>query len=390
LSSSPKDVTGGLFSNLAGQLKFVSNKITLDNSSDKFNVSVATIVVRKMIFADGVTYDPTKNQWSFTDHLGSSSQMFGQTATLLPTGGIHLLGGRSCSGSTCSALTANGDDGSVLPQLAAFSKLGASMGSPRVNETATPLPDGKVLLAGGSDGTSVLSSSELYDPVARTFSQTGSLHEARDFHTATLLINGRVLVTGGFSTDSVSTGSTNSAELYDPASGAWTETSPLPVAVDHQTATLLPNGDVLVAGGSSNGAPQSAAEIYISTTGTWQPLPDMPVARSQHSATLLQDGRVLLAGGVNATGVLCSAVLYDPNAAGDWVTDRDIGSPGCSPVHSHSATLLKDGSVLLAGGNDGFGEVDHSWRYTPSAGDAQGTWSQAGVLSVKRSKHDAL
>src|SRR5213078_2182015 len=143
-----------------------------------------------------------------------------------------------------------------------------SLGAGRYRHTATLLPSGKVLVAGGSNGSD-LSSAELYDPASGTWTATGSLGTARDAHTATLLPNGKVLVAGG------STGSgLSSAELYDPASGTWTTTGSLGTARDAHTATLLPNGKVLVAGGN-NGPALSSAELYDPGLGFdpgWQPL----------------------------------------------------------------------------------------------------------------------
>src|SRR6185503_13535066 len=109
--------------------------------------------------------------------------------------------------------------------------------------------------------------------------------------------------------------------------GKWLSTQDMPFPADNHTATLLPDGNVLVAGGFSNGVYQPKAAIYISTAGVWQSIPDMgctqaqpnagagcatPVARAEHTATLLQDGRVLITGGINATGVLCTSQLFDP------------------------------------------------------------------------------
>jgi len=118
----------------------------------------------------------------------------------------------------------------------------------RYNHTATLLPNGMALVAGGFDNNNAASASaELYDPASRTWTATGSLNSARALHTATLLQNGMVLVAGGF--DNNGQGVLASAELYDSASGTWTATGSLNTARSVHTATLLQNGMVLVAGG---------------------------------------------------------------------------------------------------------------------------------------------
>ena len=116
----------------------------------------------------------------------------------------------------------------------------------RFRHTATLLPNGQVLVAGGFNDDGVLASAELYDPATGLWTATGSMATPRVDHTATLLPNGKVLVAGGEGRRPFA-----SAELYDPATGLWTATGSMaPSATDH-TATLLPNGQVLVAGGST-------------------------------------------------------------------------------------------------------------------------------------------
>jgi hypothetical protein len=127
------------------------------------------------------------------------------------------------------------------------------------------LPNGKVLVAGGLRGVSgCLSSAELYDPASGSWSATGSLHTARNQHAATLLPNGNVLVAGGGGDNS----GLSSAELYDSVSGTWTVTGSLNDERIYDTATLLPNGQVLVAGGVDQIGPVASAELYSSSTST--------------------------------------------------------------------------------------------------------------------------
>jgi choline dehydrogenase-like flavoprotein len=137
------------------------------------------------------------------------------------------------------------------------------------------LPNGQVLVAGG-DGSSVriLSSAELYDPATGTWTNASSLTTNRAGHTATLLPNGTVLVAGGFNLINGCGNLLSSAELYNPATGTWTATGSLTTARDGHTATLLPNGKVLVAVGNGLSGVLSSAELYdvgLGFTNSWQP-----------------------------------------------------------------------------------------------------------------------
>jgi WD40 repeat protein len=203
------------------------------------------------------------------------------------------------------------------------------------------LPSGKVLVAGGVNVSGTLASAELYDPTSRTWTATGSLATARSNHTATLLPNGHVLVASGV--DNM-LNVLASAELYDPASGTWTATGSLATARDAAPATLLPNGKVLVAGGFNS----AIAELYDPASGTWTATGSLGAARLDPSATLLPNGQVLVAGGLDNTyNVLASAELYDP-ASGTWTATGSLDHRSIA----HTATLLPNGKVLVAGGGD--------------------------------------
>ncbi len=165
----------------------------------------------------------------------------------------------------------------------------------RYDHTATLLPNGKVLVAGGTDDDFALRSAELYDPASGTWTVTGSLAAVRQYHTATLLPNGEVLVVGGFVHDIDFAFA--SAELYHPASATWTATGSMGTGRSRHTATLLPNGKVLVAGGEDGEYVVMSAEVYDPTSGTWTATGSLTTARFRHTATLLSNGKVLVAGG---------------------------------------------------------------------------------------------
>jgi len=241
-----------------------------------------------------------------------------------------------------------------------------SLATPRYLHTATLLSDGRVLVAGGANGPSIYASAELYNPATGTWTATGSLSTPRYLHTATLLSDGRVLVAGGAG----ASGSLASAELYDPATGTWTPTGSLNVARGGEpTATLLPNGKVLLAGGSpaNDGVNTDSAELYDPATGTWAVTGSMTINRSSHTATLLPNDKVLVAGGGSTWGTLNSAELYDP-ATGTWTATGSMAQPRLTPT----ATLLQNGKVLLAGGTNTSSAAE---LYDP----ASGTWNSTGA-----------
>ena len=231
--------------------------------------------------------------------------------------------------------------GSTLAQAEAGTWSSAdSMHDPRDGHTATLLSNGKLLIAGGcagENGNSLgLASAELYDPATGTWTLTGSMTTARVGPTATLLPGGAVLVAGGIEVDQQIL--LGSAELYDPTTGSWTITGSLNIARHLHTATLLPGGKILVVGGSGGDA---SAELYDPATGTWAFTGSMTTARIEHTATLLASGKVLVVGGSRFGA---SAELYDPGT-GTWaLTDSNITARA-----NHTATSLSSGEVLVAG-----------------------------------------
>jgi hypothetical protein len=187
----------------------------------------------------------------------------------------------------------------------------------------------------------VTAESDTAFPAEGRWIPTGSLNSARAIHTATLLPNGLVLVAGGLNTRSVES---RSAELYNPVTGTWTVTGSLNDGRFYYPATLLPNGKVLVEGGDSLAGERASAELYDSATGTWTRTGTLNVARQLHSATLLQDGRVLVAGGFSNGFIINSVELYDP-ATGTWTVGNGLNIAR----FTHTANLLRNGKVLVAG-----------------------------------------
>ena len=292
-------------------------------------------------------YDPGTG--TFTEIVGEDGAgTFGHTATRLPNGQVLLAGGFVNSVWDYSGSTS--DKGAAIYDSATgiLSVTADIMTSSRGGHTATLLKNGKVLVTGGADqdptGTG-LASAELYDPSNGTFTQTGSMAVGRFLHTATLLQNGKVLVVGGALTST--SDPVANAELYDPATGVFTMTGAMTTAREQHTATLLADGKVLIVGGTTaTGAgdlhPTATVEIYDPATGLFSITGSMSEARSLHTATLLPSGNVLVVGGVveNST-----AELYDPTTGTfSFTGGMEVGRSG------HTATLLSNGTVLVAGG----------------------------------------
>jgi hypothetical protein len=297
------------------------------------------------------------------------------TATLLPDGTVLVAGGQSPTADVVASAE-------LYDPAAGRWRPTAAMANARAGQAAILLRGGQVLVSGGFGSglptTRILATSELYDPPSGRWTRTGNMAVARWAHTATLLPGGRVLVAGGFG-NGLAAPSTAlaSAELYAPATGRWHPTGRMIVARGGQTATLLRTGQVLVAGGGS-----AMAELYDPTTGRWRRGGRMSTNRYGHTATLLLTGKVLVVGGVFGRP-LASAELYDP-ATGRWTRTGSLHTAR----FDHTATLLADGTVLVAGGsgdNSTTGALASAELYNP----ATGRWRPTGPLSVARARFTA-
>lgn len=317
--------------------------------------------------------------WSYTGRLNTARA--GHTSMLLPDGKVLVAGGSSQ------------DPRAELydPATGTWDYTG-SLNTNRAGQSATLLPNGKVLVAGGSSSGQTLDSAELYDPATGTWSYTGSLNTSRSGHTATLFQNGKVLVVGGNDyscSPHCSYTVLESSELYDPATGVWSITGSLVTGTfgigrtDH-TATLLQSGKVLVSGGLDPGDYGAFdTELYDQTTGKWSVSGRNNKEHAfGHTATLLLNGDVLITGACtqgNYCGSGSSVEVYNP-ATGTWSITGGLNIRRLS----HTTTLLPNGKVLVAGGFL-VGSLVTSELYDPDTG----TWSFTDNLNTPRSHHTA-
>ena len=317
--------------------------------------------------------------WSATGSMAHGRAL--HTATLLTDGRVLVAGGQDKPGASTFASAELYD-----PATGSFSPTG-SMTTPRDSHVATRLKDGRVLITGGEDlanpGDS-LASAEIYDPGTGTFSATGSMAHRRYGNSSTLLPSGRVLITGGYSWVHNASETLASAELYDPKTGTFSATGSMAAARAGSTATLLSNGRVLIAGGGDAGALLGSAELYDPATGSFSATGSLITARAT-SATLLADGRVLIAGGgvastTSATAITSSAEIYNPKTGTFGATGSMTTTRG-----GHTATLLSDGRVLLAGGDSDSAELASAELYAPGTG----AFSPAGSMPNPRYRHQA-
>jgi len=320
----------------------------------------------------------------------------GASAALLPDGRVLVVGGwegRCCEEPESAEI--------YDPASNAWSEA-AVPAELRGVETLTALSGGHVLLVGtfGPHSYGALSvGARMYDPASGEWTTVAAPHAERQRDAAAILLaNGDVLLLGGAKLEAtpppVRTLTTPFAtvEEYDPITNTWTDRAPLFIPRANHTASLLANGQVFVTGGWSgpSGASLgpfetvSSSEIYEPATNTWRPTAPMRFARYEHTATVLGSGNVLVAGGPACspeTGIAClgfgeppasgdccaasSAEIYEP-AADRWTSTE----PAVSGVE-HTATLLEDGEVLLAGGGQlqgAFREFSSAYLYGPLPG----------------------
>ncbi len=259
-----------------------------------------------------------------------------------------------------------------------------SMGSARYLHSAANLPDGRVLVAGGNtvsgSASGVTALSVIYDPSTGVFSPTGPLNVARANHAVATLADGRILVAGGRGLVNGFPAYLASAEIYNPATGAWTMSAPMGTARQYPVAQRLPDGRVLIISVDSI---ITSTEIFDPATETFSPSGSLGTARTNPAVATLSDGRVLVAGGLLYSGAFTSSSeIWNP-AANAWMATGSMAWPRGYA----SATPLANGKVLVAGGYAGSGSNFYaaSELYDP----ATDSFSTSGSLNVPRVSHVA-
>ena len=329
------------------------------SDSSSFNCgAVLLIALALALMPASLTYAASAGTWSPTGSM--TYARVGHTATRLRNGKVLIVGG----GDTAAQQTAELYD----PSTGQFSLTGSPI-YPRTGHTATLMRDGRVLIDGG---TATSNPSEIYNPATGEFTATGhplesegSIPGNRRGGNAALLPDGRVVV--AFGIDSVVDERIDDVETYDPATGSYTEAT---VNITCQTkgsgytgrdgvaSATLNNGEVLFTGGNNwsdgSGASANCAELFDPSTNVLANANPMTTDRDLHTATVLSDGRVLVAGGLTFCSPDCaptdyhgSAELYDPSTGVFTATGAMTDSR-----YDHTGTLLPDGEILVAGGGN--------------------------------------
>ena len=416
-SSAPAVADIGAATGLADALTLGATTITATSGSVSGTLSLNTVAatIQSMVIAPatlqtgvGITRHFTATG-TFSD--GSVADVSASATWATQTAGVASVSNGAASGLALGTTSVTATLGTVAASANVAVTTNTWTAAPPMptervaGHTATLLASGRLLVVGGvKSGGAGTAAADLFDPVAATWTSVAPMNVMRSSHAATLLADGRVLVTGGSTVSATAAkGYVNnaSAEIYDPVANTWTATPTMSVARSHHTATLLPDGKVLLVGGENAlYLVEPTAEIYDPVANTWSAPRAQPIAeRSQHTATLLPSGLVLIAGGFDIVNglltPLTSAELYDPvlhtasstDSHGVTTTtitggqDFTAAAPMAFTHYGHTATRLADGRVVVVGGNTTQTEI-----YDPVAA----SWTTQGATAATHTSHGAV
>lgn len=406
-----------------GYISLRPDKIHLGGIS--YNADVSTIVVRDMFFSNTLSFNPKDGEWDSA--IGEGGMYEGMAVgwdediyvggdivqeayptalvdsnLLIPASGRPvILGGRSCNSTSIDGVYSaycvrtdgkvlkmggnpathanthtayeedysetSGTDSERLFNIKKHNMLTtmrylptetiADLNTSRHSHTATTLPDGTILVCGGTDGNTTLDTCERYYPDRNVWEYTGKMNSPRAQHTATLLTNGRVLIAGGKN----GTSELGTSEIYNYKTGLFdAELTNMGTTHINHTATLLPNGNVFIIGGSNK-----TYEVFITTDAAWLPIGTTAKKISEHTATLLKDGNVAVIGGLRGLNPTNDYDIYNPMDSSQWNVNQNlkVNSGTLSyikgeetldhKVKEHRTVLDKNGNIWVIGGNNG-------------------------------------
>lgn len=295
-------------------------------------------------------YNPTTNTWAYTGAIADPTRV-GHRMGKLGDGRVIVVGGTACcvNGQNVSTTSTQ-----ILNPATGVWTAAASTSIGHSDPGFTVLQDGRVFVSGGAShpnhtNLNPIATTEIYDSTTNTWTTVAPMAVARNNHLQVQLNDGRIMVMGG---DNTFGSLTETTELYDLNTGVWVAGPPMKRARRDFTVNKLADGRVLVIGGVARNPSNffnigggDTAEIFDPSTNTWTLIAQtMSVVRREHTATLMYDGRVLVAGGNNGGVPYQTAELLDPET-GTWQLSTMI-----TRRMFHSASLLLDGRVLVAGG----------------------------------------
>jgi hypothetical protein len=326
----------------------------------------------KVLLSGGVNTDNTLNSALLYDPVGGTLVATGNmvnaradhTSTLLSDGRVLVTGGDLLSGKKLKSAEI------YDPSTGLFTQVAKAMSIARTSHTATLLPDGRVLIVGGK-------TADLFDVASQTFTATANKPVNRKAHAALLLNNGTVLITGGY----VGGLATTSAEIFNPATNTFTKLSSTmrTPRANHQT-NLLPDGTVLATGGFSGTSPHDECDIYDPGAQTFTSTTPMNFHRSNHRGISTPDGRVLVIGGTTLeSGFLATNEIFDP-VTKVWTIESNVMAENRS---GHTATLLGNGQVFVAGGVTGSLTIPSAEILDP----ASHAFTSLGNMIAPRNQH---